>query len=102
MAKEPSVLEQIQELEAKKAALVDTAKASAMERVNAGIVELNALGFHYSLTEGEHKAVNRTPKDIECPICKFKTNPPHDKRSHKNHAAPFTAEELVEKQLTRV
>jgi DNA-binding protein H-NS len=39
-----------------------------------------------------------------CPICDFQTTPPHDRRAHRyqNKKAPFSAEELKEKGLTKL
>jgi hypothetical protein len=44
------------------------------------------------------------PNDEPCPICNFKTDPPHDGRSHRgqNKKRPLTAEELEAKGLTKV
>jgi len=108
MAKQPekpeegkmSVFDQIKALAEQKAALVEQARAAAIEQVDAGIAELKLLGFDFVLAPADMKPVrivNRSPKDAPCPICAFKTNPPHDKRAHKGHAAAFTAEEIAAK-----
>jgi hypothetical protein len=115
MAKEPSVLDQLKALDEQRAKLMESAKSAALEKANEAIEELNALGFNYRLAEGpvlarvlraktEGETPNRKPKDADCPICNFRTNPPHDRRSHRNQERkkPFTAKELEERGLVRV
>jgi DNA-binding protein H-NS len=61
-----------------------------------------------SKANGRKKAGGATAKakgtkaDV-CPICDFQTTPPHDRRAHRyqNKKAPFSAEELNEKGLTK-
>jgi hypothetical protein len=115
MAREPGVLDQLKALDEQRAKLLEGAKNSALEKANEAIEELNALGFHYRLAEGpalarvlraktEGETPNRKPKDADCPICNFRTNPPHDRRSHRNQERkkPFTTKELEERGLVRV
>lgn len=109
---EKSVISKIRELEAQKAKLVDEAKAEALATVNGGIADLQELGFEYHLVEGAMRRATpsgerkgtRTVKDEPCPICGWKTNPPHDRRSHRTQEPkrPFTAAELAAKGLTKV
>jgi hypothetical protein len=105
-----SVLEQLKELDDKRAQLLDGAKTAALEKANEAIEELNELGFKYSLSDGAQaprarspkaKAEGDAPKDVACPICKVKTSPLHDSRSHRsqNPKKAFTAEELEAKHL---
>lgn len=44
--------QQIADLQAQKAKLIEDEKKSAMQKVKLALQELNALGFNYSLTEG--------------------------------------------------
>src|SRR5262249_51185625 len=78
---------------------------------------LNALGFHYYLGEGEagptlarrskqpiaNKSVRHVPKDAPCPICNFRTDRPHDRRSHRmqKRKRPFNNKELEAMGMTR-
>jgi len=115
MANEPSVLDQLKALDEQRAKLLEGAKNAAIEKANEAIEELNALGFHYRLAEGpalarvlraktESETPNRKPNDADCPICNFRTKPPHDRRSHRiqERKKPFTAKELEERGLVRV
>lgn len=45
---------------------------------------------------GERKGTRTANPDRACPICEFKTVPPHDARRHRGQTdkRPFTAEEL--------
>ncbi len=47
-----SVMEQIRELEAQKAKLLEDAKAAAVKKADEAIAELAELGFNYKLVEG--------------------------------------------------
>jgi len=110
MAKE-SVLDQLKALDEQRSKLLDSAKAEALEKAREAIEELNELGFHYRLTEGaatraprtSGEAPKRTAKDVACPICGFKTNPLHDRRSHRTQQPkkPFTDTELKERHLVK-
>src|SRR5687767_5318195 len=59
-------------------------------RINADIAELHELGFTYKLGQGWRgratgggRKGTRQVKDAPCPVCGFKTNPPHDSRAHR-------------------
>src|SRR5579871_2038406 len=83
----------------------DAAKEEALEKANQAIADLTALGFNYRLVEGDRgDRVRRTRqrRDVPCPTCGFRTNPPHDLRAHRGHKKAFTEAELAEKGLTRV
>jgi hypothetical protein len=101
-----TTIQQIKQLREQEAKLVETAKAAALAHVQEGITELIDLGFHYELIErGARKAtgeINHSPKDAICPICNFKTNPSHDRRSHKSIKTPFTDAQLAELRMTKV
>ena len=114
MSQEPSVLDQLKALDEHRAKLLESAKNAALEKANQAIEELNALGFHYRLAEEpalarllraktEGETPTRKPKDADCPICNFRTNPPHDRRSHRSQQRkkPFTPKELEERGLVR-
>lgn len=105
----PSLLEQLKELEEKAQQIREQAKATELEKATAAVEALNALGFRYVLTEpgaqaGTRRAVNHTPSDKACSVCGYKTNPPHNSRSHRaqSNKAPFSDAELKEKGLIKV
>jgi hypothetical protein len=116
-----TTLEKLKALDAQRAQLLHDAKKEALDNAEKAIADLNDLGFHYALTESasrqslstpgaprktpsQAKATKRTPRDVPCPICQFKTTPHHDGRLHRNQKTkkPFTVEELMEKHLTKV
>jgi hypothetical protein len=113
-----TVLEKLKALDAQRAQLLDGAKKEALDNAEKAVAELNELGFDYRLTEGAsastsitrapRKAASQTPKrqprDLPCPICKFKTTPHHDGRMHRSQKMkkPFTTEDLMERHLTKV
>jgi hypothetical protein len=111
-----SVLEKLKALDAQRAQLLEGAKKEALDNAERAVAELNALGFHYTLTEGaspsparaQRKAgadpSKRQARDVPCPICQFKTTPHHDGRMHRSQKSkkPFTVEELMERHLAKV
>jgi hypothetical protein len=112
-----SVLEKLKALDAQRAQLLEGAKKEALDNAEKAVAELNELGFHYTLTEGatstaraprkavsKAQATKRQKKDVPCPICNFKTNPPHDGRMHRSQKTKkaFSVEELMERGLTKV
>ncbi len=114
MTKESSALDQLKALDEQRAKLLEGAKNAALEKANEAIEELNALGFQYRVAEGpalarvlraktEGETPSRKPKDADCPICNFRTKPPHDRRSHRTQERkkPFTTKELEERGLVR-
>ena len=100
-------LQQIQALEAQIAQLREKAHTDALAKVQAALTSLNALGYNYSITEKGGKKATKTArpvKDTECPVCNFKTVPPHDRRAHRHMedpAKPFTKKQLDEKGLVK-
>ena len=108
---EKSAIERIKELDLERAKLFEQAKEEALIKATDAISDLIALGLNYQLVNGAAKPakigtskVLGTAKDVPCPVCKFLTIPPHDRRSHRNQKkkAPFSAAELNEKGLVRV
>jgi hypothetical protein len=116
-----SAIDEIKELKAQLQSKTDQVRGEALERAKEGISVLRDLGIDDDMIvkelglEGRKKAAKgarvmptkngRTgPKDEPCPICTFRTDPPHDGRSHRGQSKkkPFTAEELGEKGLTKV
>jgi hypothetical protein len=111
-----SIVDQLKALDEQRAKLIESAKDAALKKAHEAIAELGALGFHHRLVEGAATArgtkapkektgePKRQQKDIPCPICNFKTNPLHDRRTHRTQEPkrPYTAEELAAKGLARV
>ena len=95
-----TALDQIKRLDEQRHKLLDNAKAEGLARVQEALDELNKLGFSYALTEngrGRGRRGVRQKSDGPCPICNFKTNPPHDGRRHRaqgNRKVPFSNAEL--------
>src|SRR5262245_21626110 len=105
-----SVVEQIRVLDAQKAKIITAAKREATKKVEQAIKELNQLGFNYRLVSDGSVRIGKKPKmrrkkgtvsTEACKICRFRTVPPHDARSHRGQSrkAPFTREELAERGL---
>jgi len=100
-------IQRIKEIDKERASLLDTAKRAALDAANSAITALNSLGFSYRLIERATTPARRTSrkarrgtgkiKNAPCPICQFKTKPPHDARRHRGQKKkrPFTAQELT-------
>jgi hypothetical protein len=112
---ERSAIQRIHELDEERARIFDQAKEEALDKANQAVAELKALGLNYALVNGDAgaksaKAVEEpvrskgSVKDGPCPVCEFRTSPPHDARSHRSQKKKkaFTAAELTEKGLTKV
>jgi hypothetical protein len=111
-----SVIDEIRELKAQIESKTEQAKAEALESAREAInflreleidndTILKELGFRARTKSTKEKASKPTRlKDESCPICVFRTDPPHNGRSHRGQSKkrPFTLEELEEKGLTRV
>ncbi len=106
MADDP--IQRIKQLDKERASLLSSAKKEALTRASEAIADLNALGFNVRLNEvakPSPRKGTRTVKDAPCPVCKFKTDPPHDARRHRaqgNHKKPFTQQQLKEMAYTKV
>jgi hypothetical protein len=113
-----SVIEEIKELKAQLESKTEEAQSEALQNAREAIDFLRELGIDNDtiLKELGFRARSKTPRekvkangntapgDEPCTICNFRTDPPHDGRSHRGQAKkkPFTAEELEEKGLTKV
>jgi len=101
-----TILEQLKELDDKRAKLVNGAKDEALKKAEAAIADLNSLGFAYRLVEGNEgphgkkKATTQQKPAAErhCDICDING---HDARAHRNQEPKkkFTQKELAEKGL---
>lgn len=109
---EKSVLAKLKELDAQRERLLIDAKNEALAAARAAIGNLGKLGFPYRLVEGaapisrsrRTQQETHAVKDAPCPICDFKTSPPHDGRAHRsqgNKKKPFTVPELSARGMTK-
>jgi DNA repair exonuclease SbcCD ATPase subunit len=101
------VIQKLKELDKERAGLLDSAKKEALSKATEAVAALNSLGFNYQLAEGGKRVSRKATgqiKDGPCPVCKFKTTPPHDARKHRSQGKkkkPFTSQQLVEFGLGR-
>jgi hypothetical protein len=108
-----SAIEEIKELKARLESITEQAKTEALDQASEAIGFLRVLGLDNDTIlkelgfRGRAKAESREgtpPKDEPCQICHFRTDPPHDGRTHRGQTKkkPFTPKELQEKGLTKV
>jgi hypothetical protein len=109
-----SAIEEIKQLKAQLESKTEQAKAESLDKAREAITVLRELGIDNDAilkelgfrggAKDRESRIGRPPKDEPCPLCNFKTDPPHNRRSHRGQAKkrPFTAEELEEKGLTKV
>jgi hypothetical protein len=109
-----SAIEEIKELKARVESMTAQAKAEALDKASEAIGFLRELGLDNDTilkelgfrghADAKGSREGRPPKDEACPVCHFRTDPPHDARSHRGQSKkkPFTAEELEQKGLTKV
>lgn len=78
----------------------------ALRRAKKAVQELNELGVPYKLVKlNSSRELRGTVSETRCPVCKFKTDPPHDSRSHRfqgENKKPFTKRELEERAMRKV
>ena len=109
-----SAIEEIKELKAQLESKTEQAKAEALDKAGEAIGFLRELGLDSDTilkelgfrgrTAAKQSREGRSPKDEACPICNFRTDPPHDGRSHRGQTKkrPLTAEELEKKGLAKI
>jgi hypothetical protein len=109
-----SAIEEIKELKAQLDSKTGQAKAEALDRAGEAIGFLRELGLHNDTileqlgfrgrAEPQDSRERRPAKEEPCPICNFRTEPPHDGRTHRGQTKkkPLTAEELEQKGLLKV
>jgi hypothetical protein len=109
-----SLFQEIKELKAQLESKTEQAKTEALDKASEAIGFLRELGLDNDTILKELGFRGREaargsreggpPKDEPCPICHFRTDPPHDGRSHRGETKkrPLTAEELEKKGLTKV
>jgi hypothetical protein len=106
--KPPSVLERLKKLQADRQKIEDeeeeitkTAEAEILAKAETFIEELREYGLEYRFVKGRGRTAD---PNKDCPICNFRTDPPHDGRAHRNiePKKPFTTAELDKMRLTKV
>jgi hypothetical protein len=109
-----SAIEEINDLTARIESVAERAKAGALAKANEAISVLRELGIDNDgilkelgfkgPAKDQGNRVSRPPKDEQCPVCNFKTDPPHNGRSHRCQTTkkPFTADKLEQKEMTKV
>ena len=120
MAASDNPVERIKQIDQERAKLLGEAKKEALARANQAVADLVALGFTYTLVDGQAPARAKTAKTAKtasrkgtrqirnapCSICGFKTAPLHDARRHRfsqgKKKRPFTAKELSDLGLKKV
>lgn len=110
MAKEDnsSAAVRIKQLQEEIASLQADAKDQLLQRIRKDIAELNTLGVSYQLVAGRARGASGgrrfSDPNRPCPVCKFRTEPFHDARTHRSQGRskkPFTADELRKLGLSR-
>ncbi|MEZ5926405.1 MAG: hypothetical protein R3D57_18710 [Hyphomicrobiaceae bacterium] len=102
-----SALSKIRQLQEQMNEVSKEAVAEALKQAEDAIATLATLGQRYRLvrTGAGGKGVRRSNPDRPCPVCNFRTDPPHDARGHrgqgKNKKA-FTAAQLAEFGMRKV
>ena len=109
-----SAIEEIKELKSQLESKTAQAKVEALAKATEAIGFLRELGMandeilkelgFRGRAKTQESREGRPPNEGPCPICHFRTDPPHDGRSHRGQSKkkPFTAEELEQKGLTKV
>jgi DNA repair exonuclease SbcCD ATPase subunit len=82
------------------------AVAEALEQAEDAIATLSSLGQRYRLVRvsARGKGMRQTNPDRPCPVCQFKTEPPHDARQHRGQGKSkraFTSAQLAEMGLRK-
>src|SRR2546429_491285 len=79
-------------------------REAVLKQVNLALEQLHMMGFHYRLVAETEERVRETRRrrDKPCPTCGFRTEPPHDLRTHRSHKKPFTDDELAARGMRRV
>ncbi len=90
-------------LKAEIESLQEEGKEQLLGIIRGAIGELNAFGYSYRLVAGRRQG-RRANIARPCPVCKFRTVPHHDARSHRGQGRKkrtFTSEELQVLGLVR-
>ncbi|MEZ5925901.1 MAG: hypothetical protein R3D57_16115 [Hyphomicrobiaceae bacterium] len=102
-------MENIHRLQEEIKDLQQTAKEQLVAKANEVIADLNRMGHDYRLVQGSGRGAGRSaPRQSDpsrpCPVCRFRTVPFHDGRTHRSQGKnkkAFSAEELRSLGLKR-
>ena len=109
-----SAIEEIKELKSQLESKTAQAKVEALAKATEAIGFLRELGMandeilkelgFRGRAKTQESREGRPPNEGPCPICHFRTDPPHDGRSHRGQTKkrPLTTEELEQKGLTKL
>lgn len=100
-------LSKIKKLQAEMDEYSKEAVADALEQAEDAISTLASLGHRYRLVRagGRGKGMRQTNPDRPCPVCQFKTDPPHDARQHRGQGKSkraLSAAQLAEMGLKKL
>ena len=105
------MVKRLKELKAERVKLEGKLRNAALAVVRGAIADLGEMGVHYHIVEGRAPGkvvgTSKAPVAFErgaCPICGFKTNPPHDGRTHRyqDPKKAFTTAQLTAKGMSKV
>jgi len=105
-SQESNALSKIKKLQEQMAEVSKEAVDEALQQAEDAIETLGTLGQRYRLVRlgARSKGSRQANPDRLCPVCEFKTDPPHDARQHrgqgKNKRA-FSAAQLSELGLRK-
>lgn len=99
-------LSKIKKLQAEMEEYSKEAAAEALAQAEDAISTLASLGQRYRLVRvtGRGKGMRQSNPDRPCPVCQFKTDPPHDARQHRGQGKSkraFTTAQLNEMGLRK-
>ena len=104
-------LDRLKQLDDERVTIIEAAKAAAFAQADEAVSLLNAIGYTCEIALAPEPAATprKTPRQVytngPCPICEFRTDPPHDARRHRSQGEekqPFGDDELSGLGLTRV
>jgi DNA repair exonuclease SbcCD ATPase subunit len=95
--KRESLVAQLDEIDSEILSLKKKRHAELMAEIH----ELGLIAPATVKVAGDKKITRQRNPSKVCPVCEFKTNPPHDSRAHKSQKtkAPFTPEELDQRNF---
>ena len=108
MAKSP--MDELKQLDKRREELMGEVRGSAETNLRKALRDYNdlGLGITYELRAAGRGVSRRGTRQINvnrpCPICGFKTVPPHDARAHRSQGdkkKAFTADELSAKGMQK-
>lgn len=97
----------VKQLQEQMAEASKEAAAEALAQAEEALATLNALGQRYRIVRvgAPGRTTRQTNPDRDCPVCQFRTDPPHDARRHRGQGKSkkaFTAAQLAELGLRKV